>query len=530
MTDIGAQTVTSQMLRRRHRSDPLTVQPDHWRAERRADPHGGTQLMTRLIRLLTILAALCGGAAFGVGSAGPAEAGSPAAPDMPTIRSADAPNALENRYIVVLRDRITRQSVKARADDLAGRYGANITGVYRAALRGFSATMSEQQARRLAAAPEVAYVEQDQTMTISADQQNPPSWGLDRIDERDLPTNQTYNYDTTAGIVTVYIIDTGIRISHNDFGGRARYGRDTVNEDNIASDCNGHGTHVAGTVGGTAHGVAKGVALVAVKVLNCEGKGTVSNIIQGVDWVTSNHVNWAVANMSLGGDGSDALDQAVRESIHEGIVYTVAAGNDDDDACDHSPARVSAAITAGATTMTDARWGDSNFGRCVDLFAPGVGIRSTWNSSDTATLGMTGTSMAAPHVAGGAALYLSKNPGAKPYQVFDHMAFDNASSGKVTDAGSGSPNRLLYRVRGPVITSLRCTSEHRAFRCSLLRSAGTPSSIHWYQNGTRNPHWDGDRTITRTCTVGHNVGIRVVLTDVPYGSVDKETRNLICRL
>jgi subtilisin family serine protease len=278
-------------------------------------------------------------------------------------------------------------------------------------------------------------------------QNNPPSYGLDRIDQRNRPLSATYTYNTTASNVRAYIIDTGIRTTHADFGGRATSGFDAI-DGGAADDCNGHGTHVAGTVGGTAHGVAKGVQLIAVRVLNCEGSGTTAQVVAGIDWVTANRVAPAVANMSLGGGADTVLDNAVRRSITAGVSYAIAAGNGllgifPLDACTQSPARVTEALTVSATNSADQKPSWANRGTCVDLFAPGISITSAWNTSDSATNTISGTSMATPHVAGAAALYLAGNPTATPAQV--HAAIvDNATGGVVASPGSGSPNRLLY--------------------------------------------------------------------------------------
>ncbi|TDB80864.1 S8 family peptidase [Micromonospora sp. KC721] len=367
------------------------------------------------------------------------------------IRHASAPNAISGSYLVVLKTdavgaantRAARSAVPDRATALTKRYGGSVGDVYSAAITGFSAKMSAAQARRLAADPAVAYVEQDQVLTAQATQTNPPSWGLDRIDQRYLPLNRSYTYPNTASNVRAYIIDTGIRITHTDFGGRATWGTNTVDSNN--TDCNGHGTHVAGTVGGTAHGVAKGVRLVAVKVLNCSGSGTTTGVVNGVNWVTANAVKPAVANMSLGGGASTTLDNAVNNSIRSGITYALAAGNSNANACNSSPARVAAGLTVGATTSTDARASFSNYGTCVDIFAPGANIVSAYRTSDTATSSLSGTSMAAPHVAGAAALVLSANPSYTPAQVGSFLT-SNATTGVVTNPGSGSPNRLLFVV------------------------------------------------------------------------------------
>ncbi|WNM40431.1 S8 family peptidase [Micromonospora halotolerans] len=367
------------------------------------------------------------------------------------VRYASAPDAISGSYLVVLKDdavgaansRTARTAVPDRAAGLAKRYGGSVGTVWSAALTGYSATMSPAQARRLAADPAVAYVEQDRVVTTQATQTNPPSWGLDRIDQRSLPLNSSYTYPNTASNVRAYIIDTGIRTTHTDFGGRATWGTNTVDSNN--TDCNGHGTHVAGTVGGTRYGVAKGVRLIAVKVLNCSGSGSTTGVVSGINWVTSNAVKPAVANMSLGGGVSSSIDNAVTSSVNSGVTYAVAAGNSSANACNSSPARAAAAITVGSTTSSDARSSFSNYGSCVDIFAPGSSIVSAYRTSDTASSTLSGTSMASPHVAGAAALVLGANPSYTPAQVTSYLT-TNATTGKVTNPGSGSPNRLLFVV------------------------------------------------------------------------------------
>jgi subtilisin family serine protease len=357
-----------------------------------------------------------------------------------------AQRKIPDQYIIVFEPRV--EDVEAAADDLVKMNRGRRKHVYSRAIKGFSATLSEQAAEKIAADPRVAYVEEDGEVSIEATQSN-ATWGLDRIDQRDRPLSTTYQYDTTASNVKVYIIDTGIRTTHSQFGGRAINGYDAVDGSLPAADCNGHGTHVAGTVGGSTYGVAKGATLVAVRVLDCNGSGSNSGVIAGIDWVTSNHSAGApaVANMSLGGGASSALDDAVRRSITDGVTYAVASGNSNVDACSSSPARVSEAITVNSSTSTDARSSFSNYGSCTDIFAPGSSITSAWYSSDTATNTISGTSMATPHVAGVAALYLAGNTSASPATVWAAIR-DNASLNKITSPGTGSPNRLLYSLFG----------------------------------------------------------------------------------
>ncbi|MGQ0839135.1 S8 family peptidase [Actinokineospora sp.] len=369
----------------------------------------------------------------------------PAAAAEGQILGADRANVIPGSYIVVFKDGVQAQG--ASADALAAKHGGKVTHRYSTAVKGFSATMTEQQAKQLAADPQVAAVEADQTMRISVDQLNPPSYGLDRIDQRNLPLDNKYSYSTTASNVNAYIIDTGINMTHSDFGGRAVSGRDTVDNDNDASDCNGHGTHVAGTTGGAAYGVAKGVRLIGVRVLNCQGSGTNAGVIAGIDWVTANHVKPAVANMSLGGGVSTTLDQAVQRSIAAGVTYAIASGNSNANACNFSPARTPEAITVNASDRNDARASFSNFGTCTDIYAPGVSITSAWIGGNTATNTISGTSMATPHVAGGAALYLAANPTATPLAVRNALVAAGTPN-KITNPGTGSPNVLLYTGSG----------------------------------------------------------------------------------
>jgi subtilisin family serine protease len=351
--------------------------------------------------------------------------------------------AVPGSYIVVLKDaKLAADAIGSAASGLASSYGGTVQRSWGAAIRGFEFTGTALAARRLAASPAVAYVEQNQIYTADVTQTG-ATWGIDRIDQRALPLSTTYTYSTTASNVHAYIIDTGILTTHTQFGGRASSGFDFVDNDSNATDCNGHGTHVAGTVGGSTYGVAKGVSLVAVRVLNCSGSGTTAGVVSGINWVTSHAIKPAVANMSLGGGASTTLDNAVSASVASGVTYAVAAGNSSANACNSSPSRVPTAITVGATSRTDARASFSNFGSCLDIFAPGVGITSSWFSSTTATNTISGTSMASPHVAGGAALVLATHPSFTAAQVTSAL-IAASTTGVVTSAGSGSPNRLLF--------------------------------------------------------------------------------------
>jgi hypothetical protein len=352
---------------------------------------------------------------------------------------------IPDHYIVVLRD--GPGSVRTTAQQLVAAHGGEMGYVYAHALRGFSARLSPQAVSALERNPNVLYIEQDQVMTTTATTQSNATWGLDRIDQANLPLSGTYVYDATGDGVNAYIIDTGIRLTHTEFTGRIIGGFDAITSGGDADDCNGHGTHVAGTVGGSVYGVAKQVKLSPIRVLNCRGSGTTSGVIAGVDWVRANHVKPAVANMSLGGGASISLDNAVTNAINAGITFAVAAGNSTADACNYSPARVGPALTVGATTNTDARASYSNFGNCLDLFAPGSSITSAWHSNNTSTNTISGTSMASPHVAGVAALYLQVNREASPSAVSSAIV-NGATPDKVTSPGSGSPNLLLYSRLG----------------------------------------------------------------------------------
>src|SRR5215207_2139066 len=356
-------------------------------------------------------------------------------------------NKIENSYIVVLDDSVIGQKGRFSiapyvASELAGTHRGRLKHVYQNALNGFAIEMSAEDAERLSEDFRVKYVEEDGVVTADVTQSNPP-WGLDRIDQRNRPLSATYTYNWTGSGVRAYVIDTGIRTTHTQFGGRASNVFDAFGGN--GSDCNGHGTHVAGTIGGSTYGVAKSSLPRGVRVLNCSGSGSNSGVIAGVDWVTNNHINPAVANMSLGGGASSALDTAVNNLANSGVPIAVAAGNSNTDACTQSPARAANAITTGSTTQSDARSSFSNFGTCLDIFAPGSGILSSYFSSDTATATLSGTSMASPHVAGVAALYKQFNPGASAATTRNAIV-NGSTTGVVTSAGTGSPNRLLYSL------------------------------------------------------------------------------------
>jgi subtilisin family serine protease len=449
----------------------------------------------------------------------------------PAVRAAR--DAVPNEYIVLFKEEAFSRSARADgrlgaevsslARSIARARGASVQAEWSRAVVGMGARMSARAAAALAKDPRVALVEQNSRVYTTATQ-SPAVWGLDRVDQRDLPLNNVYNYANGGNSVTAYVIDTGIRTSHSEFGGRATWGVNYAG-DGVNSDCHGHGTHVAGTVGGATYGIAKNVALVAVKVLDCNGSGTSSGVISGVNWVLSNKKFPAVANMSLGGGYSASLNTAVANAAAGGVTMVVAAGNSNANACNASPASEPTAITVGATTSTDARSSFSNYGTCLDLFAPGSSIVSATRTSDTSTGTMSGTSMAAPHAAGAAALYLSANPSAMPAAVANALAL-NATTGKITSAGTGSPNRLLFtgdsnRVSlyvakagaGTVASTpagidcgTACTADFD--RDTTVTLTAEPASGFSFSG------WSGDCTGTSTCSLVMNAGKSVTATFV----------------
>ena len=376
-------------------------------------------------------------------------------------------NPIPGQYIVVfnsadIRDRVDSERLAGRLDktmaaspdaaiaaevertvvDVAARYDLDVRQLYTHALHGMVVQADERKLARLLNDPRVDFIEEDGYVELSATQTG-ATWGLDRVDQRDRPLNGTYIYNPLAANVRAYIIDSGIRTGHTQFGSRLLSGYSAINDGRGTNDCNGHGTHVAGTVGGTTWGVAQQVRLVPVRVFGCSGGSANSTIIAGIDWVRANRVLPAVANMSLGGGASTATDNATNNLINSGVTVVVAAGNDNANACNYSPARVANAVTVGSTTSTDARSSFSNFGSCVNIFAPGSSITSAWSTSTSASNTISGTSMASPHVAGAAALYLTNNPSASPATVRNWL-YTNATTNRLTGIGTGSPNRLLY--------------------------------------------------------------------------------------
>ncbi|MDB4886273.1 MAG: Peptidase, (Subtilisin) subfamily [Gemmatimonadetes bacterium] len=405
---------------------------------------------------------------------------------------------IAGQYIVRFRDDV--QDVEGEARALTTQHGGTLQHVYRSAIKGMSLRLPDAAVALLRTDPRIAFIEQDQTMAISTTQSG-ATWGLDRIDQTSMPLNGLYTYNADGTGVTVYIVDTGINLTHTEYAGRASTGIDEVTPGGTAADCNGHGSHVSGTVGGTTYGVAKNVKLVAVRVLDCAGSGSNSGVIAGIDWVTANRVLPAAANMSLGGGYSLALNQAVDRAAAAGVTFAIAAGNSTADACNSSPASATTGITVGATDNTDAFASFSNYGTCVHINAPGVNITSAWMGSNTATNTISGTSMATPHVAGAAALYLQANPTATPAQVRSALTA-NASPNKITGVPAGTPNLLLYSgfITATPSTAppvARFTSSCSGLTCSFDGSSTTALSGATYS-------WAfGDATTGSGVTTSH---------------------------
>ena len=404
--------------------------------------------MSRL-RIATALAAVLVGAAPGTATAAPATA----APIRPAIGT-----VLPGSYLVVLRPAADPQRAVAAAATLGGRIGHR----YQAALRGFEVSLTEAAARRLAAHPAVAYLERNATVQVTA----PPAdgtgatapdtagttgdvsalatpWNLDRIDQNYLPLNGVYAPTYNGTGVRAYVMGTGVRMTHTDFGGRAISGRDVIDNDNDSSDCNGLSTHLAGTVGGATYGAAKRVTLVAVRNVNCSGSATIAQILASIDWVTANAVKPAVVLLPVGSSINTTMETAVKASIASGLTYVVTAGSSGGSACNYTPSRIPEAITVSTTDSTDTRASFANYGSCVDLFAPGVNIVSDWWTNDTATNMISGTSTSAALATGAVALLLQAHPTWTPAQI-SAVLNATATTGVVINPGAGSPNRLLY--------------------------------------------------------------------------------------
>jgi subtilisin family serine protease len=415
-------------------------------------------------------------------------------PSTPTVPLQSNPSfaaakaGVDNSYIVTFRADVADPD--AVAQDLGLKHNGKAKHVYKAALKGAAYDMSAADAADVASDPRVTRVEQDQVMSIDVTQTG-ATWGIDRVDQHPLPLDGSYTYNNDGTGVTVYIIDTGILFGHVEFGGRAVTGIDEVTVGGTATDCNGHGTHVSGTVGGTTYGIAKNVRLVAVRVLNCQGSGTTSGVVAGIDWVTSDHNakgGAAAANMSLGGGLSATLNQAVANSVAAGVVYAVAAGNSTANACNSSPSSEPSAITVAASDINDGFASFSNFGSCVDIIGPGVNITSSWNTSTTATNTISGTSMATPHVAGASALYLAANPGATPAAVASALT-SNATANVVSGVPAGTPNKLLYTLfiggggppppPPPTTPTASFTKSCSGHTCSFTNTSTNATSYDW---------------------------------------------------
>jgi subtilisin family serine protease len=359
----------------------------------------------------------------------------------PLFVRAPGRQVVPGEYIVVFKDAVA--DAKGKASEKVLRHHGQMRFAYDKALKGFAAALSEEAVALLRADPDVAFVEEDEVVTASVIQSPAPSWGLDRIDQRALPLSNSFSYNATAaqqGAVRAYIIDTGIQTSHPDFGGRASAVFDAFGGN--GQDCNGHGTHVAGTVGGSTYGIAKSVKLRAVRVLNCSGSGTNSGVIAGMNWVATNHISPAVANMSLGGGLSSAVNSAANNLANSGVFLAVAAGNSNASACNSSPSSAANGTSVAASSITDARASFSNFGSCVHIYAPGVSIKSDWLNGGTNTI--SGTSMATPHVTGVAALYKAVN-GDASFSTIRTWLINNATTNVITGNPAGTPNRLLFK-------------------------------------------------------------------------------------
>jgi len=477
-------------------------------------------------------------AAFAISACQDASGPAPTELRAPITASDAKATPLPGDYIIRLRDDVT--AVQSVAQSLAGLHNGQLKHIYSSALRGFAVrNLSPAAAAAIAADPRVLYVEQDQeyhAVTSTPNPQlNPPSWGLDRIDQRSWSSpSHSYAFSATGSGVTAYIIDTGIDFGHAEFEGRASSGVDEVTIGGSATDCNGHGTHVSGTVGGATYGVAKDVSLVAVRVLDCSGNGSTSGVVAGIDWVTAHATRPAVANMSLGGGASTTLDQAVANSINSGVTYAIAAGNGDflgraQDACTTSPARVAAAITVSATDNTDTKASWANYGTCVDIFAPGVSITSSWWSSTGQTTNtISGTSMATPHVTGAAALYLETNPTANAATVAAALV-NNATTGVVKSGGSGSPNRLLYTGSEappppPPGSTASFSKSCSGLTCSFNAGASTNATSY---------SWNfGDGATASGVTTSHRFArsrdYTVTLSTQPASSTSTATATVVC--
>lgn len=448
------------------------------------------------------------------------------------LRTADHP--VREQYIVVLKDHAARLSgetrraapVAAAAKAIASTHGARLVRSYDHVLRGFVVQADDEALARLLADPRVDHVQEDGRIQALATQFNPP-WGLDRIDQNALPLSGSYTYENTTRRPRIYVIDSGIRTDHSEFAGRIGNGVSFIYDGQGTNDCNGHGTHVAGTAAGTTWGVAKNAIVHPVRILGCSGIATFSNTIAGMDWVAANRILPAVANLSFNATQiMPTLDTAANNLIASGVTLVIAAGNQNSDSCGFSPGRVPTAITVGATNQSDAKWSQSAYGPCVDVFAPGVAIKSAFYRSSTDTYILDGTSMAAPHVAGAIARYLNIYPDTTPAQMSSILT-GAATPNVVIGAGAGSPNRLLYipELAGtaPTIGGFLCpdygNSGGGTYFCSLTYSSTTPAALAW-------PDGSSGNTYSASCSAGtvHTVNASV---SNAYGT-DSRTTSFGC--
>jgi subtilisin family serine protease len=391
-----------------------------------------------------------------------------------------ASRPIPGRYIVVFKSDVENAAAEANAAVQA--HGGRLHHTYSSAIKGFAASLPEAALQGIRNNPHVSFIEQDQTVSLTqvASPEQQATWGIDRIDQADRPLDTQYHFNATGAGVNAFIIDTGIRADHVEFTGRVKPGYTPIADGNGTNDCNGHGTHVSGTIGGTTWGVAKGVSLIPVRVLDCAGSGTWSDVIAGIDWVANSPLRPAVANMSLGGSASSSIDSAVAGAVGKGVTMVVAAGNSNVDACTASPAREPSAITVGAIASSDSRAYYSNWGTCVDVFAPGTSITSAWNTGATATNTISGTSMASPHVAGVAALVLQANPSATPAAVASYIV-STATPNRLTSIGTGSPNLLLYSLGSGAPAQQPAT---QSVAVKTIAGSATRSGSRWNAKAT----------------------------------------------
>ncbi|GAB4185160.1 MAG: S8 family peptidase [Wenzhouxiangellaceae bacterium] len=459
------------------------------------------------------------------------------------IRGMKSAQRITNEYLVVLKQDIVSEAmsrglaadsgaaVQYHAQELSSRYGGEIQHVYSHALTGFALKdIDKYLLEQLAEDPAVAYIQASQRFRAQVTQ--PTSlWGLDRIDQRNLPLSLAYTYEQDGTGVNAYVLDTGIRRSHSSFSGRVSAGFSAISDGRGSNDCAGHGTHVAATLGSNTYGVAKNVSLHPVRVLDCYGNGTTSTILAGIDWVAANHSKPAVANLSLGGPADSVIDQAITNLISMGVVVVVAAGNENQNACNVSPARASFVIAVGASTRSDRRAPYSNKGACIDVFAPGDGITSAWHTSNTASRSLDGTSMASPHVAGVAAMYLQNHPTASHYAVANAIR-ENVSTFVLSDVGHNTPNRLLNMTfllsemppPPPLRAQVGCLYQGPGdiYLCHVSASQGQPPyQYQWYGALSST----STSALYRSCPNGNHV--QAVVTDAA-GTQRLATRNISC--